>query len=138
MSAHFPQAQVGDALPTLVLPPVTRHMLALYCGASGDHNPLHTDIDFARQAGLPDVIAHGMLNMALLGRLLTRWAPQSRLREYGVRFTGQVGIGDVLTCTGTITAIREQDGERRACLMLDARKQDGQLALQGDAQIALD
>ena len=56
--------QVGDTLPPLALPPLTRHTLALYCGASGDHNPIHVDIDFARSAGLPDVIAHGMLSAA--------------------------------------------------------------------------
>ena len=47
------------------------HELALFAGASGDHNPIHIDIDFARKAGMPDVFAHGMLSMAWLGRLLT-------------------------------------------------------------------
>lgn len=137
MSMHFTQAKVGDLLPELQLPPLTRHMLALYCGASGDHNPLHTDIDFARRAGLPDVIAHGMFSMALLGRLLTRWAPQDRLRTYNVRFTGQVGIGEILTCAGTVEAIVEQAGERRARLRLTARKQNGDQVLAGDAEVAL-
>ena len=53
--------QVGDTLPPLTLPPVNRTTLALFCGASGDHNPIHIDIDFARKAGMPDVFAHGML-----------------------------------------------------------------------------
>ena len=55
-----------------------RLTLALYCGASGDHNPLHVDIDFARAAGLDDVIAHGMLAMAYLGRFLTDSLPTSQ------------------------------------------------------------
>jgi acyl dehydratase len=59
------------------LPPVSRLGLALYCGASGDHNPIHVDIDFAKAAGMPDVFAHGMLSMAWLGRLLTNWVPQT-------------------------------------------------------------
>jgi acyl dehydratase len=74
---HFADILVGAELPPLTLPPLTRHTLALYCGASGDHNPIHVDIDFAKAAGLPDVFAHGMLSMAWLGRLLTNWVPQT-------------------------------------------------------------
>ena len=44
---------------------ITRTTLALYAGASGDHNPMHIDIDFAKKAGFPDVFAQGMLVMAL-------------------------------------------------------------------------
>jgi acyl dehydratase len=46
--------------------PLTRAMLALFAGASGDHNPVHIDIDAARAAGLPDVIGHGMLTITCL------------------------------------------------------------------------
>ena len=49
--------RAGEELPPLTLEPITRHMLALYCGASGDHNPLHTDSDFARELPLPSVSA---------------------------------------------------------------------------------
>ena len=57
----YDAVSVGDVLPPLSLPPVTRATLALYAGASGDHNPIHIDVDFARAAGMPDVFAHGML-----------------------------------------------------------------------------
>lgn len=49
--------KVGDRLVHKSFPPISRHTLALYCGASGDHNPIHVDIDFARAAGFPDVFA---------------------------------------------------------------------------------
>ena len=55
MSLAFDSVNVGDALPPLALPPLTRTTLALFAGASGDHNPIHIDIDFARAAGMPDV-----------------------------------------------------------------------------------
>ena len=67
----YRQLDVGDALPPFTTAPVSRLTLALYCGASGDHNPMHVDIDFARAGGASDVFAHGMLSMAYLGRLLT-------------------------------------------------------------------
>jgi acyl dehydratase len=61
-------------------PPISRATLALFAGASGDHNPIHIDLDVARSAGLDDVFAHGMLSMAYLGRLLTGWVPQHPTR----------------------------------------------------------
>ena len=76
MAPTYDSVTVGDEIAPLALPPLTRATLALYAGASGDHNPVHIDIDFARAAGMPDVFAHGMLSMAWLGRLLTNWAPQ--------------------------------------------------------------
>ena len=68
---NFDTLSLGDEIPSLTLPPLTRHTLAVYCGASGDHNPLHVDFDFARAAGLDDVIAHGMLIMGYMGRTVT-------------------------------------------------------------------
>ena len=82
----YESVQVGDALPPLQLPPVDRTTLALFGGASGDHNPIHIDTDFARRAGMPDVFAQGMLGMAWLGRVVTRWIPQSQLRRFDARF----------------------------------------------------
>ena len=69
-TATLPPA-VGDRIVHKTFPPITRHMLALYCGASGDHNPIHVDIDFAKAAGFPDVFSHGMLVMAYLGPRLS-------------------------------------------------------------------
>src|SRR3546814_2391616 len=78
---------VGDVLPELVRGPIDRKTLALFAGASHDHVPLHIDTDFARAAGMDDVFAHGMLGMAYLAQMLTRWAPQGHLRSWNVRFT---------------------------------------------------
>ena len=106
MSAPVPNLdalKVGDELPAFETPALTRHTLALYCGASGDHNPIHVDIDFAHAAGMPDVFAHGMLSMAWLGRLLTRWVPQSALREFSVRFVAMTQVGERIRCAGRIT-----------------------------------
>ena len=87
MDIVFDTVKPGDTLPPLVLPPVDRATLALFAGASGDHNPIHIDTDFARRAGMPDVFAQGMLSMAWLARMLTLWTAQENLREFGVRFT---------------------------------------------------
>ena len=105
---RFDAVNVGDVLPVLSLPPVNRTDLALYCGASGDHNPIHVDIDYAKAAGMPDVFAHGMLSMGWLARLLTNWAPQTALRQYGVRFVAITHVGDAIRCTGAGAPSREE------------------------------
>src|SRR6185295_1967900 len=95
-------AEVGAELPPLHIDPISRTTLALYAGASGDHNPIHIDIDFARNAGLDDVFAHGMLSAAYVGRLVSNWAGQQRMRRLHVRFTGITHVHDAPLCTGRV------------------------------------
>ena len=108
----FNSLNVGDEIPALTTPPVSRYTLALYCGASGDHNPIHVDLDFAKSSGLDDVIAHGMLSAAYLAQMLTNWVPQSALRSFNNRFTAMTQIGDTVSCSGKIVEKFEKDGEK--------------------------
>ena len=136
MSLVYDAVNVGDALPPLSLPPLTRTTLALYAGASGDHNPMHIDIDFARAAGMPDVFAHGMLSMAWLGRLLTVWAPQRDLREWSVRFSAITHVGERIICTGRVTEKFERDGEPLIRVAVSTANEAGAIKLTGEALIA--
>ena len=129
--------QVGDLLPELVLPPVNRTTLALFAGASGDHNPAHIDIDVARASGMPDVFAQGMLGMAWLGRLLTNWAPQSQLRKFDVRFAGITHLGNAISCTGRVAEKLVCNGERCVRVEISSANQFGQVKIVGAALIAL-
>ena len=129
--------KVGDSLPPLSLPPVDRTMLALFAGASGDHNRVHIDIDYVRAAGMPDVFAHGMLSMAWLGRLLVQWVDQRRIRSFGVRFTGITHLGHVITCSGKVVELLEVDGEQRAKVEIQTANQYGDVKILGDAVVAL-
>ena len=128
---------VGSTLPPLTLAPINRTTLALFCGASGDHNPIHIDLDFARSAGMPDVFAHGMLSMAYLARLLTVWVDQRKLRQFSARFTGITHLGDQITCTGKVVEQLEVDGEQRVRVEVQTVNQDGEVKILGEAQIAL-
>ena len=136
MSLPFDAVNVGDALPPLALPALTRTTLALYAGASGDHNPMHIDIDFARAAGMPDVFAHGMLSMAWLGRLLTEWAPQGDLREWSVRFAAITHVGERIVCTGRVTEKLVRDGEPLVRVAVATANEAGAIKLTGEALIA--
>lgn len=128
---------VGHELPPLRLPAVNRTTLALYAGASGDHNQVHIDLDFARKARQPDVFAHGMLSLAYLGRLLTGWVPQQQIRSLAVRFTGITQLGHIPTCHGKVIELFEVDGERRARLAIRCINQYGDEKLVGEASVAL-
>ncbi len=125
---------VDDALPALTIEPISRTTLALYAGASGDHNPIHIDIDFAKQFGLDDVIAHGMLIMAYTSRMLTNCIPQSRLRSFGVRFSAITHVHDTITCCG-IVAAKNDDGTVR--IDVQARDESGEVKLAGEAVVDL-
>lgn len=128
---------VGDVVADQTFPAISRYTLALYAGASGDHNDVHVDIDAAKAAGLPDVIGHGMLSMAYLARAVTTAAPQQRLRSWGVRFAAPTRIGDVLTCRAVVAEVTEIDGRPAARLDLSTIDQAGQIKLSGEALIAL-
>ncbi|AMV41641.1 MULTISPECIES: MaoC family dehydratase [Paraburkholderia] len=136
-SLKFDDVKIGDTLPPLTLEPVNRTTLALFAGASGDHNRVHIDTDYARKAGMPDVFAHGMLSMAYLGRLLTRWVDQRQLREFGVRFVGITHLGHQVTCTGRVVDKFEADGEGRVKLEIQTANQYGEPRVVGEAVIAL-
>jgi acyl dehydratase len=124
---------VGEEIPALVKAPIDRVQLVKYAGASGDFNPIHTDHLFAQEAGLPSVIAHGMLAMAALGELLTGWAGTGSVRKMQVRFLAITSPGDRLTCHGKVTALDEQIIH----LEIWAEKDDGTRTAAGTAEVAL-
>jgi acyl dehydratase len=103
----YDDVEVGSVLPALTMP-VRRLDLVRYAGASGDFNVIHWNERVARSVGLPDVIAHGMLTMALAARAVTDWTGDpGAVVEYGVRFTRPVPVPDddsgaVLDVVGTV------------------------------------
>lgn len=112
MSAATGAPEVGTVLPPLTVQ-FTRETLVRYAGASGDFNPIHYSGHFAAAAGLPDVIAHGMLTMGSALRVVTDWAgPRSAVVSYAARFTRPVvvpddGVGATLDVSATVTAVTD-------------------------------
>ena len=128
---------VGDELPAVAMPPITRQTLAIYCGASGDHNPVHVDSDFARASGLDDVIAHGMLIMAYSGRVLTQWVPQAAIRKFDTRFLTPTRIGDAITARAWVVEKSIEGDARCVRLEVSTHNQHGEAKTTGFALIAL-
>lgn len=137
ISADLNSLKVGDTLPDICFGPVSRHTLALYCGGSGDLNPIHVDSDFAKAAGYEDVFAHGMLSMAILGRLLTSWTDQANVRSLSVRFTAITKIHATVTGSGIVSERVDRNGEACLVLELTTLTDDDQQTLKGTAIIAV-
>jgi acyl dehydratase len=117
---------------TLTCEPITRTTLALFAGASGDHNPIHIDLDVAKAAGMDDVFAHGMLSMAYLARLVTEVAPQGLLRSLTTRFVAVTPVHARPVCT----AIVASEGDGVTTLDLTVALEDGTVTLTGTATLA--
>ena len=135
MNFNLNNASVGDKIPDLVIEPITRSTLALYAGASGDHNPIHIDLDFAKESGMKDVFAHGMLIMAYLGRSVTNIVPQSNLKNFSVRFSSITNIGDILTCSGKVKKIDKNNSKKTIVLDLIVSDEFGDIKISGVAII---
>ena len=135
MNFNLNNASVGDKIPDLVIEPITRSTLALYAGASGDHNPIHIDLDFAKESGMKDVFAHGMLIMAYLGKAVTNIVPQSNLKNFSVRFSSITNIGDILTCSGKVKKIDKNNSKKTIVLDLIVSDEFGDIKISGAATI---
>ena len=137
-SPKYNELAIGDTIPPLVKKPINRTTLALFAGASNDHNPIHIDIDFAKKAGYDDVFAHGMLVMAYMGQSLTNWVPQTAIREFSTRFIAITNIGDELTCRGVVMEKSVLNGEPCVKIVLSVSNQFGEEKLVGEAVVVID
>lgn len=93
--------ETADGLP-IISRRITQPQLNVYAAASGDHNPLHLDAEFAAATQFGGIIAHGMLTLAFLSEMLTaawgeRWLSAAKLR---VRFKGAAYLGDLVETRG--------------------------------------
>lgn len=131
----------GDPVPAVpppsVIGPLTRTDIVRYQGASGDMYKIHHDEEYARAAGLAGPISVGMLQAGFLASWATSWLGAANLRRLRTRFKKPVSPGDVLTCSGTVVKVYEEDGERKVDIELACTRQTGGLAVEGSATFVL-
>jgi acyl dehydratase len=131
MSSILETCAPGTTVAEGTFGPFTRADLRRYADASGDLNPLHLDPEFARQAGFDDVIVHGMLGMALLGRLITQHFSTYPLLSFRARFRHIIRPGETFHCRARLRA-RDPN---TAIVDLEGRNPTGTVLLEGTAEL---
>ena len=107
--SEAPRWSMGEEIEGPTLPPVDRMRLIKYAGASGDFNPIHLIDAAAEEAGLPGIIAHGMLTVATMALLFSPYLEHGYVKSFSSRFSGMVFLGDVLRVGGRATGTEETD-----------------------------
>jgi len=121
--------------PAFRFGPITRPDLVRYADASGDFNPLHYDDAFARSAGLPGVMAHGMFSAGLLGSFLASWIEDRPVRRFKLRFRAPVWPGDTVHARGSVTRIRQSGSTTVAELALALCRDDRSEVVTATAEV---
>jgi acyl dehydratase len=104
-----------------------------YAGASGDFNPIHIEVDFAKQVGLPSNILHGLYSMAQVARACTQAAggdPRS-LKRLSVQFRGMGFPEQEITVTGS----ERESRDGREILDLEAEQSGNRIIRNAEAEI---
>ncbi len=123
---NFDELSVGDTLPVHHAH-LSRGDLVNYGGVAGDANPIHWDESIAKLAGLPDVIAHGMLTMGIGAGFIASWSGDpGAVTKYAVRLSAPAivpadGRGDI-EFSGRIKSL---DPETRSGVVILTAKSDG-------------
>jgi acyl dehydratase len=123
-----PDWRVGNELEERATPPVSRDQLRKYAGASGDPNPIHLSDEAAEAAGLPGVIAHGMLTVAIMGLLFSPYLEHGHVKIFRSRFSGMVFLDDVLRVGGRATGVEETAEGRLYAFEVYARRGEDTVA----------
>ena len=126
--SEAPRWSTGEEIVGTTLPPVDRMRLIKYAGASGDFNPIHLIDDAAENAGLPGIIAHGMLTVATMALLFSPYLEHGYVKSFSSRFSGMVFLGDVLRVGGRVTGAQETDEGLLYTFEVHARRDEDTVA----------
>ncbi|HEX6709436.1 MAG TPA: MaoC/PaaZ C-terminal domain-containing protein [Rubrobacter sp.] len=126
--SEAPCWKAGDELEERKLPPIDRMRLIKYAGASGDFNPIHLVDEAAADAGLPGIIAHGMLTVATMGLLFSPYQKYGFVKTFHSRFSGMVFLGDVLRVGGRVRGVKETKEGRLYAFEVYARRDEDTVA----------
>ncbi|OHD10575.1 MAG: hypothetical protein A2086_09460 [Spirochaetes bacterium GWD1_27_9] len=127
----FENITEGFELPSLKKEPITQLQLIRYAGASGDFNQIHTVPEYAKQAGLPGTIAHGMLSMGILAQMITNWVSPKQIKTYSVGFKGIAKPDDILTAKGFVKKKYENENGKFIECKVSVEDQNGEAKADG-------
>lgn len=125
--------QIGDKLPEIVTPVIDRMRIAYMTVSMRDPNRVHLEDDYAGQAGLPSVIAHGTFAVSYLGLAITRAVGVDALTRLAVNLVGPVFPGDTLRVEATVTDVEANGQASLVSAELTATRADGTCVARGKA-----
>ena len=134
----FDDVQEGDQIPTLAIT-VDATQMFFFSAATYNGHRIHYDRTWAREVeGYPDILVHGPLQAALLARAITDWiGPGGRLVRYSIQNRASAYPGEELRFVGTVTGIREEDGQALVDLSIHGEKGAAEILMPGTATVAL-
>ncbi len=134
---YFEDVQVGDPVPALRKNCSSQQLVA-WAGASCDFYPVYFDVEFARRAGLPNIIVHGELKTAFLGQMLHDWvAPEGRVERFGCQYRGLDYPEQDILCTGVVTRTYVEGDRHLVDLEIWTENPSGQRTSPGTARVLL-
>jgi acyl dehydratase len=132
-----PDLPIGERVLVYVTEPIDRDVLRRYAEASLDFNPMHVDDDFARQAGEPGVIAHGMLTLSIVvERTMSAFRERGRASRIDVRFGRKLDVDQRLHVWLRIDRWSEESGSRVAHTTVAGEDSDGNPYVNGQMDVA--
>lgn len=133
-----PNIKTGDKVRSVLVRELNRGQIVQYAGVSGDFSPQHVDEAYNTQvAGYPSVFAHGMLTMGMVGRALTDFVGDGKLKKFGFQFRQQVWPGDSLFAVLEVTGMEAQPAPS-ADMTISVTNQHGHLIGRGYAKALID
>ena len=122
---------MGYGIPETDIGPFNQNDLVKYAKASGDFNPIHLDKEFAKTMGLDNVIAHGMLVMAHLGKSIANSYSVSFLKHFSVQFCSITRLEEKLICKGEVLKIEKNNQKKIITLKLKVLNLSGEVKILG-------
>ena len=122
---------MGYGIPETDIGPFNQNDLVKYAKASGDFNPIHLDKEFAKTIGLDNVIAHGMLIMAHLGKSIANSNSISFLKHFSVQFCSITKLEERLLCKGEVSKIEKNNQKKIITLKLKVLNLSGEVKILG-------
>ena len=122
---------MGYEIPAKDIGPFNQNDLVKYATASGDFNPIHLDKEFAKTMGLDNVIAHGMLIMAHLGKNIANSSSVSFLKYFSVQFCSITTLQERLICKGEVSKIEKNNQKKIITLKLKVLNLSGEVKILG-------
>lgn len=135
-NVNFEGLSEGMELPEVKSAPISRFQLVDYASASGDYNLLHYDESFAKKTGLKGCIAHGMLQMGMVGSYILNWAKGGTLKIFKIRYSTTANENDVLTFKGKIVKKYQENNENLIEINIFTETQENRITTQGSAIIS--